>query len=567
MEPGAIEAQEIVEQETEFLEETWFVRLNEMKVLTVAEMVTAEKTADSQGITYAHMMETAGRRVAEAIQQRVAVKDKRVLVLVGPGNNGGDGLVAGRYLAQAGADVAFYLTKPRDPVTDPNYAKILELSLFAVEASLDQRFRVLRTRLNSTDILIDALLGTGVSRPIGGELAKLMKQVQGEVNGEQDSVFSTQYSLPSCPSPSSPLPPRLAPFIVAVDCPSGLNCDTGQLDVAAIPAHLTVTFAGAKRGHFLFPGAAACGELVIADIGIPSDILKAVSVELATPQTARVLLPKRPPDGHKGTFGKVAIAAGSSHYWGAPLLAGRAAYRAGAGLAALIVPSAIRATIAGQLPEATYPPVPDEQILGEASAEMILAMDAKALLVGPGLGDAHRFLEMLLSAGSLPPLVVDADGLNILAGWPDWPRRLPPNTILTPHPGEMARLTMQDIKGVNKDRIELARQKAVVWGHVVVLKGAYTVVAEPNGRSAILPFANPALAVAGSGDVLAGIITSLRAQGMEAYESAVLGAYLHGAAGSHFPGDRGLLAGEIADLLPLALKNLTQEQRRPKADS
>lgn len=522
-----------------------------MKVFTVAEMVQAEKTADSAGHSYAHMMELAGKGTAEAILTRQKVKGKRVLVLVGPGNNGGDGLVAGRYLAQAGADVAFYLSNPRNPATDPNYAHILQLGLSVAEASLDQRFRVLRTRLAVSDILVDALLGTGVSRPITGELAKLLHQVQAGI--EEHKTIPTESTEPVTlypvhPLPLAPHPPH--PFIVAVDCPSGLNCDSGALDAAAVPAHLTVTFAGSKRGHFLFPGAAACGELVVVDIGISAKVVENVQVEVATPALARALLPKRPSDGHKGSFGKVVIAAGSTHYWGAPLLAGRAAYRAGAGVVALVVPAAIRPTLAGQLPEATYPPVPDEGVLGTAAAQWVQQAGGKALLVGPGLGHAAHFLETLLTGSALPPMVVDADGLNILATWPEWPKRLPPETILTPHPGEMERLVGNLAATETVNRIELAQQKAREWGHVVVLKGAYTVVAATNGRCTILPFANPALAVAGSGDVLAGIIASLRAQGLAAYEAAVLGGYLHGAAGSRFPSDRGLLAGEIADELP-----------------
>ena len=220
------------------------------------------------------MMETAGKAVADAIMERYPVGGRSVLVLVGPGNNGGDGLVAGRYLAEAEANVAFYLTKARNPEQDENFAKILALGLFAVEASFDQRYRVLRTRLAITDLLIDALLGTGVTRPIGGELAKLMQQAasglaarRADLAPEVTNLTAVTQSPPKkehTPSPCVPL--------IAVDCPSGLNCDTGALDPLALPADLTVTFAGPKRGHFIFPGAAACGELVIADIAIPPDL-------------------------------------------------------------------------------------------------------------------------------------------------------------------------------------------------------------------------------------------------------------------------------------------------------
>jgi NAD(P)H-hydrate epimerase len=292
---------------------------------------------------------------------------------------------------------------------------------------------------------------------------------------------------------------------------------------------------------------------------------QAVAVTVATVETARALLPPRPADGHKGTFGTALVVAGSGRYWGAPALAARAAYRAGAGLVAVAVPANIRPTIAGQLPEATYPPVGDADMFSAASVPALRETigRSKALLVGPGLGEAKEFLPALLTTGQeetgqpWPPLVVDADGLNLLAALPAWPQRLPANTTLTPHPGEMARLmnlSLADIQA--QDRVNMARRQAAAWGHVVVLKGAYTVVAAPDGRCAILPFANPALATAGSGDVLAGIIVGLLAQGMAAYEAAVLGGYLHGAAGALYPGKAGLLAGEIADLIPRVIEGV-----------
>ena len=536
-----------------------------MKIFTVADMIATEKAADAAGISYRHMMETAGRHVAYAIIERLDIKEANILILVGPGNNGGDGLVAGRYLAQAGADVAFYLTKPRDPLTDENYAQIQQMGLFIVEATFDQRFRVLRTRLNITDIVIDALLGTGVSRPIQGPLAQLLLQVKKGLKERQASWTHNGRSSRLAVTHLEPTPSKQhRPTIIAVDCPSGLHCDTGTLDPLTIPAHLTITFAGPKRGHFRFPGAEACGELVVADIDIPSDlpILQTINVELATANLARTLLPPRPLAGHKGTFGKVLIVAGSHHYWGAPVLAGRAAYRAGAGLVALAVPQTIRATVATQLPEATYPPLADDKQLTENSAHFLFSETAayKATLIGPGLAEAHAFVGTLLNAENMPPLVVDADGLNTLATLPNWHQRLPAETILTPHPGEMARLMGISLSTLKtQDRVTVAQESARQWGHIVLLKGAYTVIAAPNGHCTILPFANPILGTAGSGDVLAGLLVGLLAQGMKAYEAAVLGGYLHAAAGQlarNQMGNAGLLAGELADWIPQARQTL-----------
>jgi NAD(P)H-hydrate epimerase len=488
-------------------------------------------------------------------------------VLVGPGNNGGDGLVAGRYLAEAGADVAFYLTKARDPEHDENYAKIMAMGLFAVEAAFDQRYRVLHTRLSITDLLIDGLLGTGVTRPIEGELAALMEQVKRGINGRSADLAATQKTnLVSLNKFNAEAQTRaeqgrsrrreVFPAIVAVDCPSGLNCDTGALDTLALPAALTVTFAGPKRGHFIFPGAGACGELGVADINISPDLpeVAAISVQMMTPDDAKEMMGERPLNGHKGTFGTALIAAGSYRYWGAPFLAAKAAYRVGAGLVA-------RATIAGQIPEATFPLIPDAQVLSGASIPVLQETKASALLIGPGMDAATEFMTALFAEKkNLPPLVIDADGLNILAETTNWSKSLPPKTILTPHPGEMARLmgvSLAELQAI--DRVTVAQEQAQTWHCHVLLKGAYTVIAAPDGRVTIMPFANPALAVGGSGDVLSGVIVGLLAQGIAPYEAACLGAYLHGRATANYPYSSGLLMSELCDFLPPTMAQLRDD--------
>ncbi len=439
-------------------------------------------------------------------------------------------------------------------------------------AEMDQGYHQLITNLQDSKIIIDALLGTGVTRPIGGNLAAVFEQVKLCLDGHSAKP-GAKYRLTSINRIRLQELGKVKPFVTAVDCPSGLNCDTGELDRLAIKADLTVTFAGPKRGHFRFPGAAACGELVVADIDISTRLpqVSDVSLELATSKLARELLPERASGGHKGSFGTALIAAGSEHYWGAPLLAAQGAYRAGAGLVALALPQVIRSTVASQLPEATFPPLTAVGLLDEGSARTIISMSAslQGILVGPGMGPAEDFMRFLVremarhddESFSRPSLVVDADGLNVLAGWPEWYQQLPPNTILTPHPGEMARLMGVPLAEVRTaDRVELARSQAQIWGHIVILKGAYTVVASPDGRCTIMPFANPLLAVGGSGDVLAGIIVGLLAQGLRPYEAAVLGAYLHGAgaelASDNEYGDAGLLSGELAQWVPKVRRRL-----------
>lgn len=538
-----------------------------MKVFSVAEMIAAEKEADAAGHSYAAMMEAAGWGTAAAIQAQYEVESLRILVLVGPGNNGGDGLVAGRFLAEAGAKVVFYLFTERNPKTDSNFAAVQAAGLDVLTAAFDPRFRVLRLRLNGCDMVIDALLGTGVSRPISGELAKLMRQVQAGLEERADilrqqanTLTRSQTYLP--PTPELTLTPT--PIVVAVDCPSGLNCDTGTLDPLALTADLTVTFAGPKQGHFKFPGAAACGQLVVVDIGIDPQLpaVAGIKTEVATQTAMRAWLPARPADGHKGTFGRVLIAAGSAEYRGAPVLAGLGAFRAGAGLVAIATPEIVRASAVTSLPEATFPPLAAVETLAEKSADMLLPTLSRyrALLVGPGLGNAAPFLTRLLAglaSTEAPPVVIDADGLNLLAEREDWPLLLPPAAVITPHPGEMARLldiTTDEL--LARDRVEVAREQAATWGCVVLLKGAFTVVAHPEGQVLILPFANPILGTAGSGDVLSGVIATLLAQGLPPFESAVLAGYLHGLAGSLLAqemGKGGALASEIATYVAYAL--------------
>jgi ADP-dependent NAD(P)H-hydrate dehydratase / NAD(P)H-hydrate epimerase len=431
-----------------------------------------------------------------------------------------------------------------------------------VEASFDQRFRVLRTRLRLTDILIDGLLGTGVTRPIGGELAKLLRQTAAGL-AERRAALAEQ-TRPPLTSLTNVRQIKTPPYpvTVAIDCPSGLNCNTGELDPLALPADLTVTFAGPKRGHFIFPGAASAGELVVADIGITPEMVADVPVEVTTLELARDLLPPRPKDGHKGTFGKLLIAAGCEKYRGAPLLAARGAFRAGAGLVTLAVPTALRLGISVALPEATYAEIEEEGRLTAVSAHHIhqTVANHNALLVGPGLGDADDFITTLFPAdGSAPdlPTVIDADGLNGLARLKNWWERLPAHCVLTPHPAEMARLMGIPLAELLKeDRIETALAQAKKWNQVVLFKGAYTVVAAPDGRATLLPFANPALAVGGSGDVLSGVIATLLGQGLVPYDAARLGGTLHGLAGELSGRKSGLLASEIADLLPEAIKLL-----------
>lgn len=546
-----------------------------MKVVTVAQMRAIEAASDAAGHSYAAMMERAGRAVAQVLMARRDVKKQRVLVLVGPGNNGGDGLVAARYLAQAGAEVVCYLTRPRDSQSDENFRRLQELRVFCTDADADPDFRRLRQLAAGADGVIDALLGTGATPPLKGTIAQVLKAVGEVLRGRATSRPPEWVRVGGIPEPT----PEARPLVVAVDGPSGMDFDTGALDSAALPADLTVTFAYPKGGHFRFPAAAALGELVVADIGTDPALAADVDLEVVTPEMVRGWLPARPPDAHKGTFGRALVVAGSANYTGAARLAGAAAVRAGAGLVTVAIPASIHSAVAATLSEATYLLLPHELgVLAEPAVEILAEQVGRydAMLLGPGLGqekETAEFLAALLRGRErrpvgflraeepsvqpipLPPLVVDADGLNLLARMEGWPARLPPGSILTPHPGEMARLVRCSAADVQAERVEVARRGAREWGHVVVLKGAFTVVAGPDGRTVLEPFANPALATGGTGDVLAGTIVALRAQGLGPFEAAAAGAYLHGLAGElarRRLGSAGVAAGDLLPLIPEA---------------
>ena len=532
-----------------------------MFIVTAAQMKKAEDAANALGHSYEAMMELAGQAVAEAIAAEFDPAGRHVAVLVGPGNNGGDGLVAARHLADLGATVSLYIWRRTNLEQDPNWLRLEPYQLPAFFYAADEAGQRLAQLLEQSAIVVDALLGTGVSRPIRGDLAALLTQAGTIIEHRRAG------ELPTLLDPLDPADPTEGgPAIVAVDIASGLYSDTGAVDPLTLPADLTVTFAAPKRGHVLFPGAAYVGQLVIADIGIAVD--EPAGPQLATWPLIASLLPDRPLFGHKGTFGKALLVAGCSFYTGAPALSGRAAYRVGAGLVTLAVPEPIQAMVATNLTEATYLPLPHQAgAIDPAAVQPVLAQlgGYSAMLVGPGLSQAEptgQFLDHLLAGlaeQDAPPLIFDADALNILAQRPAWWTRLPPDSVLTPHPGEMSRLTGLSIAELEAGRLEVVSEMAQTWRQTVVFKGAFTVVAASSGAVMVMPFANPALATAGSGDVLAGCIAGLLAQGLSPFEAAVVGAYLHGLAGE-LARDRlwqaGVMAGDLAELIPVAMREI-----------
>ena len=512
-----------------------------MKLVTSAQMRALEDRAVEAGASLDALMEEAGLAVAqEAWLTLGVVAGRRVLVLAGTGNNGGDGLVAARHLADWDAEVVVYLLAPR-PESDPKLAQLIERSVAVTTVDVDEGGSLLREALDGAELVVDALLGTGRSRPIEGALAGVLRSLQTRMQAAR--------------------PPK----IIAVDLPSGVDADSGHADPLAVRADLTVTFGLAKVGLFTLPGSEHAGRVQVIDIGLPKDALREVPLDLLDTAWVRARLPERPRSANKGTFGRVLVVAGSSEYVGAARLAAEASYRAGAGLVTIACTRPVQHMLAASIAEATWLPLDDENGAISASnvdliRERLSAYDV--LLIGPGLGQSAgipTLVDGVLSAlpASVRACVVDADALNALAGLPDWPRRLPTPCVLTPHPGEMSRLLNSTVAAVQDSRLSVATASAADWGQTIVLKGAHTVVAAPDGRAAISPHANPLLASAGTGDVLAGAIAGLLAQGLPPFEAAACGVFLHGLTAEELAsdlGDRGLLAGDLLPGLPRAIR-------------
>jgi len=524
-----------------------------MKLVTVSQMQEIEKEADAGGLTYDQMMENAGRGLADTIFDLfIDEVEPEVIGLVGPGNNGGDTLVAMTVLLEEGWRARAYLVKRKKDDLVNRFTDAGGELISGKDA-----FEKLAESIEISDVLLDGVLGTGIKLPLKKDAAELLE----EVNVILESLDRV-------------------PLAIAVDCPSGVDCDSGEVAEETIPADLTVTMAAVKQGLLKLPAFEYVGELDVVDIGLPNDLasLRDITTEVAEPDMVSALLPERPLESHKGTFGTALVTAGSVNYTGAALLAGEAAYRVGAGLVTLAVPAPLHGVLAGRFPEATWVLLPHEAGRISENASDVLAKNFKsvsALLIGPGFGTEMTtkvFIEDLLAGRSaqrkastrigfvheesgekqdesekdFPPMVVDADGLKLFAQIKDWQTKLPALSILTPHPGEMSVLTGLSTEEIQEDRQAIASKYAKEWGHIVVLKGAFTVIASPDGHVMVIPVASPALARAGTGDVLAGLITGLRAQGLDSFDAAVAGTWIHAQAGLYAADDLGTTASVLA---------------------
>lgn len=514
-----------------------------MYIVTAGEMQEMDRqTIESFGIPGRVLMENAGLGATRVfLDQFDGINIKRIGVIAGRGNNGGDGFVIARYLSQKDIDITVYLLSEKARVKGDaaaNLKLLSPLNVPVIEMPDQQSFHTHKTDMLHQEIWIDAILGTGLKSDVKG----YFKQVIDYINSLNKPVFS-------------------------VDIPSGLNSDTGQVCGTCIHACATATFAFAKTGHLLYPGADYTGNLEIIDIGIPDHIAEKAGPKqhLLTPEMLTAAFKPRPSDAHKGTTGHALIVSGSPGKTGAAAMTAMSAMHAGAGLVTLAIPESLNPVLETQVLEAMTFPLRETEagILGESSFSQIMGLVSgkKCLAIGPGLGEAaetKKLVHRILKESSVP-VVIDADGLNNLAGSTQILKKAKAPVILTPHPGEMAKLRDTTAGSIQKDRINYAREFAQEFNVHVVLKGARTIIAHPDGNIFINPTGNPGMASGGMGDVLTGIITGLVAQGFSPESAAHTGVYLHGAAADMLAekiGPFGYLATEVMNAIPAQIKLL-----------
>lgn len=515
-----------------------------MKLLTTAEMRELDRrTIEEIGIPGLVLMENAGRGAAELIARRFAdLHPGPVLVLAGKGNNGGDGYVIARRLLDAGWKVRTVVLAPQGLITGDAAVNLEILRrlggdvVFAPdEPSLD---RVLLPRQDFR-LVVDALFGTGLTSTIRGHYARAVDWIN-----------------------ASRLP------VAAVDIPSGVDATGGGILGCAVRADFTVTFAAAKVGHAVHPGAALTGELAVVDIGIPPFLAHATGFDHLLVDTAEAapLLPPRPATGHKGTFGHLLVVAGSVGKTGAATMTAEGGLRVGSGLVTVACPEGVQPLLATKLTEAMTHPLPGDRFPGRPALQSLRPLweGKDALALGPGLGQEEETFALVREVIRLcpAPLVLDADGLNAIADSPEvLLQRAAQPAVLTPHPGEMARMIRGTVGEVEGDRVGVARDFARRYGVVLVLKGARTVTALPDGRVRVNSSGNPGLASGGMGDVLTGLIGGLLAQGCPAGDAATLGVYLHGFAADRLSlamGTAGMTATDLLREIPAARNELSR---------
>lgn len=514
-----------------------------MLLLSVEEMKDWEKQADERGYSFAEMMKTAGNKLAEFILERWGDNDQKVITgLVGGGMNGADTVIALTALQNAGWKTMAILL---DPAGQPGWVMTAAEKAGCELLPFDQQPKLAIQAIKDSPYILDGILGTGFKLPMRVDLARMMSTITPYCQGK---------------------------VIIAVDCPSGVDCASGSVASGSLNATLTACMEAVKIGLVKMPAFSFAGEIVCLDVGIARKLHRKIEgadlvIDL---EMVKSRLPAREMDSHKGTYGTVLVCGGSVNYPGAPVFASRSAYLSGAGLVKTAVPERIYEVVVGNCLESTWMILDDENgVIAESACRLIRKESSavECLALGPGIGQEETTLRFLLGlvedasdkkpakkmglvpptssplpvdSGKFPPMVIDADGLKLLAKIKGWQDKLKEKSIvLTPHPGEMSVLTGIPVSEIQNDRIEICRKFAGEWQQCIVLKGALTVIGSPDGRVAVCPVATSALAKAGSGDVLTGLIAGLLAQGASVYDAAVAGVWIHANAG--------LLAAEMVD--------------------
>lgn len=519
-----------------------------MRIVSAKQMRNIDANAiNNYGIPGIVLMENAALAVVRQVKAVLAeagikkLRSQKTVIMVGKGNNGGDGLAVARHLTVLGMEVTVFLFAKAEELTGDaklNYDLYQKMGGKIVSIEDENQIRLFRLALLQARVVIDALYGTGFR----GALSDLIEKYVQELNKANLQV-------------------------IAVDIPSGLEADTGKVHRTAVKAAVTVTFGLPKLGHYLGDGPLYTGRVVVDQISIPEYIIneEKITTYLLTEEIIKPLIPQRHPQGHKGTHGRGILIGGSTGMSGAVILAGRSALRCGIGLLQIVTPQGIAGAVDAGVIEATVWPSEDSDVLSAESWPVIAERltGANACAVGPGLKQNEAFLPVLknILKETAVPVVLDADALNLIAREPEMlgVRKGTGTLILTPHPGEMARLCRCSTAEVQENRMETALAKALEWGAIVVLKGAVTVIASPDGRVFLNPTGNPGLGAGGTGDVLTGCIMSWIAQGVPPLGAACLGVYLHGRAADVLKekfGTSGFTASEVADVLPLVRREI-----------
>ena len=519
-----------------------------MYLVTADEMQKMDKeTIESFGIPGRTLMESAGRGAYTMLVQTFPnIFSKKVGIIAGRGNNGGDAFVVARYLMEKNIHTNIFILCSKSTISGDAKAnldlveKLIEKnSISSITEIIDlDTFKKNKLRLLHNDIFVDGIFGTGLNSDVRG----MFKDIIAELNKSKGQIFS-------------------------IDIPSGLSADTGKPCGISINATATATFAHPKPGHILHPGDKHTGELEVVDIGIPGYITEKYNpkLNLLEEKDVKVLFPQRDSESHKGNFGHLLILAGSPGKTGAAALASNAAMRCGTGLVTLCIPQSLNASVEPQVIEAMTCPLPDDNkgILTESAFEKIIeiAKNKDAIAIGPGIGtdkSTKNLIEKLIKTIDIP-IIMDADSLNLIAQNPQILKKTTAEIILTPHPGEMARLAVTTTQEIQNNRLDSARNFSDKFSVTLVLKGSNTIICLPDKKAFICPVGNPGMASGGMGDVLTGIIAGFRAQGFSSEHASIAGTYIHGMCGDMLAesmGGFGFLASDMVKIIPGAINQI-----------